>query len=61
VPIGSQMLPVERSGIPHLAKNQRDVGHPGLVWGSELQGLGYYGEHTSQMRAGEIGAGSHVR
>ena len=22
---------VERSGIPHLAKNERDVGHPALI------------------------------
>jgi hypothetical protein len=27
---------VEGSGIPHLAKNERDVGHPGLVAGKEL-------------------------
>src|SRR5882762_4659042 len=22
-------------GIPHLAKNERDMGHPGFVWGIE--------------------------
>jgi hypothetical protein len=25
------VLKVDRSGIPHLAKNQRDVGHPRFV------------------------------
>jgi hypothetical protein len=55
------MLPVERSGIPHLAKNERDVGHPGLVWGSELQGWATTGSTRSQMRAEEIGRVPHVR
>jgi hypothetical protein len=27
----AQNLKVESSGIPHLAKNERDVGHPGFV------------------------------
>ena len=27
--------PVERSGIPHLAKNERDVGHPEIAYTTE--------------------------
>jgi hypothetical protein len=27
-------LPVKSSGAPHLAKNQRDVGHPWFVAGN---------------------------
>jgi hypothetical protein len=30
-----QMLEGETRGIPHLAKNERDVGHPALVAGIE--------------------------
>jgi len=28
-----------RGGIPHLAKNERDMGHPALVVGTEKRGL----------------------
>jgi hypothetical protein len=31
------MLEGEARGIPHLAKNERDVGHPALVAGIELK------------------------
>jgi hypothetical protein len=32
-------LPVENRGIPHLAKNERDVGHTILVVGTERRSL----------------------
>jgi hypothetical protein len=35
---------VERSGIPHLANNERDVGHPGVVAGSKFSELDCHGE-----------------
>jgi hypothetical protein len=28
LPIGHEKLRVERGGIPYLAKNERDMGHP---------------------------------
>ena len=31
---------VEGSGIPHLAKNERDVGHPGVVAWTVFKDLG---------------------
>jgi hypothetical protein len=31
---------VEICGIPHLAKNERDVGHPAVIAGTELDGEG---------------------
>jgi hypothetical protein len=33
--IASESLQVESSGIPHLAKNERDVGHPAFVVSTE--------------------------
>src|ERR1700693_787424 len=33
------LLMVWRCGIPHLAKNERDVGHPGVVDRTELGGV----------------------
>jgi hypothetical protein len=32
-------IQVRVSGIPHLAKNERDVGHPGFVRGENLQSV----------------------
>jgi hypothetical protein len=32
-------LRVEHRGIPHLAKNERDVGHPTFVTGTESRSL----------------------
>jgi hypothetical protein len=29
--IGVEKLKVDRVGIPHLAKNERDMGHPGFL------------------------------
>jgi hypothetical protein len=31
---GAPVMHVEDSGIPHLAKNERDVGHPSFVEGT---------------------------
>jgi hypothetical protein len=43
---------VYRSGIPHLAKNERDMGHRSLVAGIEFEGfdgvrLIVFGPHSS--------------
>jgi hypothetical protein len=35
VPFRDRLLMVCRCGIPHLAKNERDVGHPGFVRGKD--------------------------
>jgi hypothetical protein len=32
---GPEPLSIKSSGIPHLAKNQRDVGHPSFVAGPQ--------------------------
>jgi hypothetical protein len=34
-PLHPEPLLIKSSGLPHLAKNQRDVGHPGSVTGPE--------------------------
>jgi hypothetical protein len=49
----AQKLKGERSGIPHLAKNERDVGHPAGVAGTELF-RGGRGSHYG-VGAGYIG------
>ena len=35
-PLHPEPIPVKSSGIPHLAKNERDVGHPRSVAGPEI-------------------------
>jgi len=37
-PLTCERLAGESRGIPHLAKNERDVGHPALVVGIEPKG-----------------------
>src|ERR1700677_237611 len=43
----------ERGGIPHLAKNERDVGHPALVVGIEPKARSLPG-HSLEIRPLEI-------
>src|SRR5580698_8334001 len=42
-PCDRRRLEGETSGIPHLAKNERDVGHPALAAGIELPSSGLGG------------------
>jgi hypothetical protein len=36
-PSSLEETPVESCGIPHLAKNERDMGHPGICCGAEVR------------------------
>src|ERR1700683_1652434 len=49
----------QSSGIPHLAKNERDVGHPSFVREREIAGLAFHELFVVDHELG-IGAGSQL-
>jgi hypothetical protein len=55
--LGGEDLRGESGGIPHLAKNERDMGHPGFALGKGCQALmGFAPSLSTHVRWCERGA-----
>jgi len=52
-------LAVNIGGIPHLAKNERDMGHPSFVREQEICVLLLFGSATARLCRGSFSTGSH--